>query len=136
MATSSRGRRELTESKRRRPDRRKARNRTALLQAAELLFAQKGVDRVSIDEITETADLSKGTFYSYFENKETIASAVALGARAELAKEVAEVQASISDPAERVALGICIFLRCALDRPNRAAIVAHMFRLWLQPQAV
>ena len=120
---------------RRRPDRRKARNRRALLEAAERLFAQKGIERVSIDEITETADLSKGTFYAYFSDKEAIAAEIALAARAELAKEVAVAQTGSSDPAERWVLGICVFLRCAADRPSRAAVIAQMFRLWLRPEA-
>lgn len=119
----------------RKPDRRKAKNRNALLKAAEMLFGERGVERVAIDEITEAADLSKGTFYSYFEDKDSIAAEIAQTARAELVNDVRIVQVGVEDPAERLALGIGVFLLCAAIRPNRAAIVAQMFRLWLEPDA-
>src|SRR5208283_3669732 len=55
-----------------RSDRRMVRNRKALLNAAEKLIAEKGLEHVTIDEIAETADLAKGTFYNYFDDKNEI----------------------------------------------------------------
>ena len=44
----------------------------ALLNAASEIFAEKGMDLTTIDNITERANLGKGTFYYYFDNKNDI----------------------------------------------------------------
>src|SRR5208337_1738209 len=118
-----------------RSDRRMVRNRKALLNAAEKLIAEKGFERVTIDKIAETADLAKGTFYNYFDDKNQIAKELALTIRQELAAEVGAAQAGVDDPAGRVAAGICVFLRTAVTAPTRAAVVANMYGLWLRPEA-
>jgi len=46
--------------------------RTRILQCALSLFREKGFDRVSIDEITSSAGVSKGSFYTYFQTKSDI----------------------------------------------------------------
>lgn len=50
---------------------RKARSQ-ALLNAAEQLFLARGVEDVSIDDITRAADVAKGSFYRYFPSKEAL----------------------------------------------------------------
>lgn len=40
--------------------------RTALLDAAERLFIEKGVAATTVDDITAAAQVAKGTFYVYF----------------------------------------------------------------------
>ena len=118
-----------------RSDRRMVRNRKALLGAAEKLIAEKGFERVTIDEIAETADLAKGTFYNYFDDKNQIATELALTIRKDLNNEVGTAQAGIDDPAARLALGICVFLRTAVTAPTHAAVVAHMYGQWVRPEA-
>ena len=49
---------------------RSQRTRRRLLDAALIMFCENGVDATTIEEITEKADLGKGTFYRYFKNKE------------------------------------------------------------------
>ncbi|MCU1278049.1 MAG: regulatory protein TetR [bacterium] len=41
-----------------------------LLRAAEAVFAERGLDHAKVEEITERAGHSKGSFYLHFENKE------------------------------------------------------------------
>ena len=118
-----------------RSDRRMVRNRKALLGAAEKLIAEKGFERVTIDEIAETADLAKGTFYNYFDDKNQIATELALTIRKDLNNEVGTAQAGIDDPAARLALGICVFLRTAVTAPTHAAVVAHTYGQWVRPEA-
>lgn len=43
-----------------------------LFDSALKLFAEKGYDAVSVDEIATEAGTSKGSFYTYYENKESI----------------------------------------------------------------
>lgn len=47
-----------------------------LVQAAEDLFKRYGMRRVTVEEICQTAHVSKMTFYKYFENKLDIAKTV------------------------------------------------------------
>jgi AcrR family transcriptional regulator len=53
-------------------DRRKARTREALIDAAVTLIAAGRGERASIQEITETADVGFGSFYNHFESKEEL----------------------------------------------------------------
>jgi AcrR family transcriptional regulator len=53
-------------------DRRKARTRQALIDAAVRLIAEGRGDRASIAEITEEADIGFGSFYNHFDSKEEL----------------------------------------------------------------
>jgi AcrR family transcriptional regulator len=44
--------------------------KSALLRAAELVFADKGLERAKVEEITQRAGMSKGAFYLHFTSKE------------------------------------------------------------------
>jgi len=50
----------------------KLHKKNALLHHAFLLFMNKGVSNTSISDITEHAGVAKGTFYSYFTDKEDL----------------------------------------------------------------
>ncbi len=53
-------------------DRRKARTRQALVDAAVRLIAEGRGERASIQEITEAADIGFGSFYNHFTSKEEL----------------------------------------------------------------
>src|SRR6478735_3904550 len=59
-----------------RASRRKHETRVRLLDAAFRLMAERGMEAVAINEITETADVGFGSFYNHFESKEAIYAAV------------------------------------------------------------
>jgi AcrR family transcriptional regulator len=52
-----------------------------LLSAAEQLFLARGIEDVSIDDITRAADVAKGSFYRYFPSKEALVRALLADAR-------------------------------------------------------
>ena len=57
------------------PDRRQRRSaetRERLFRSALELFAQKGFSETTVEDITEAADVGKGTFFNYFPSKDHI----------------------------------------------------------------
>jgi AcrR family transcriptional regulator len=52
--------------------RRSAETRERLFHAAVQLFAQKGFAETTVEDITNAADVGKGTFFNYFPSKEHI----------------------------------------------------------------
>jgi AcrR family transcriptional regulator len=57
--------------------RRAAETRVRIFRSAMRLFAEHGFPSVSIEDITEAADVGKGTFFNYFESKEHVLSVLA-----------------------------------------------------------
>ena len=111
------------------------RNRKALLNAAEKLIAEKGFERVTIDEVAETADLAKGTFYHYFNDKNEIARELAVTIRREIRDQVGVAEKGIDDPAGQLVAGVAVCLRAAALSPTRAGVLSRMYYLWLRPDA-
>lgn len=50
----------------------KLQTRAHIIETARKLFNQRGFNGVSIDEIMETAGLTRGGFYNHFKNKEAL----------------------------------------------------------------
>ncbi|MCY1019920.1 TetR/AcrR family transcriptional regulator [Pyxidicoccus sp. MSG2] len=61
------------------------RERTKELEDAALkLFVERGLDAVTIDDITQAAGVAKGTFYRYFDDKAALVDALLAPVRGEL----------------------------------------------------
>jgi len=58
-----------------RRERRREETRQRLIQAALALMHEKPFDQVTVEEITERADVAKGTFFTYFPTKEHLLQA-------------------------------------------------------------
>jgi TetR/AcrR family transcriptional regulator len=52
--------------------REKKQRRNMIIEAAEKVFFAKGLDPATMDDIAKEAELSKGTLYLYFKNKEDL----------------------------------------------------------------
>lgn len=48
----------------------------AILETADRLIAERGYEQISVEEITRTAGIAKGTFYNYFKKKEDLIRAL------------------------------------------------------------
>src|SRR3990172_1112098 len=62
----------LTAAPQGRRARRRAETRTRILRAAWALFARQGFFSTTVEQITEAADVGKGTFFNYFPSKEYV----------------------------------------------------------------
>jgi TetR/AcrR family transcriptional regulator len=61
-----------------RREREKEQRRNDIIDAAEKVFFSKGLEDASMDEVAESAELSKGTLYLYFKSKEELYLAIHL----------------------------------------------------------
>lgn len=86
--------------------RRRRETREKLLDAAFRLMAERGPDAVTINEITEAADVGIGSFYNHFESKESIRAAVLDSVFEEFGDALDALTAGLSDPAEKIA--VCV----------------------------
>jgi AcrR family transcriptional regulator len=86
--------------------RRKRETREKLLEAAFRLMAERGMDAVAINEITEAADVGFGSFYNHFESKEAIYLAVMDVVFEDFADALDRLVKDAEDPAE--VISICV----------------------------
>ncbi|MEV7181913.1 TetR/AcrR family transcriptional regulator [Kitasatospora sp. NPDC093679] len=106
-------------------DRRKALTRAALIAAAQGFLAEQGRTDVSIQEITEAADVGFGSFYNHFTSKDELfdaAVALTLEQHGELLESVA---GDLKDPAEIFAASIRLTGRLQRTHPQIARILVR-----------
>ena len=104
-------------------DRRKARTRQALIDAAVRLIAEGRGDRASIQEITEEADIGFGSFYNHFESKEQLFQTASQEVLERWGKLIDRASAGLADPAERFAVGTRISGRLGWTHPDIAGFL-------------
>jgi AcrR family transcriptional regulator len=78
----------------------RAQTRTRLLKAAGAVFAERGYDRASLDDVAVAAGLTKGAVYSSFDSKEELFYALMrerIRERLELVTKAVERQATVQD---------------------------------------
>ena len=104
-----------------RRERRAVETRVRLFRCALELFAERGFSNVTVEEITEAADVGKGTFFNYFESKDHVLGVLAeiqLGKVTEALAQAASGKESIHSLLHR------IFLRLA-EEPGRSPNLAR-----------
>ena len=104
-------------------DRRKARTRQALIDAAVRLIAEGRGDRASIAEITEEADIGFGSFYNHFDSKEQLFQTAAEEVLERWGQMIDRASAGITDPAELFAVGTRITGRLGWTHPDIAGFL-------------
>jgi AcrR family transcriptional regulator len=105
--------------------RRRAKVRERVLEAAERLMARHGVDAVTIDDITDAADIARRTFYHYFESKHDVLVPIARARTKALNQRIDRVLTKIEDPAEVMATGMRHGLRAITADPLCSWFVLH-----------
>lgn len=104
-------------------DRRRQRTRTALLGAGRALLAHRDVDSLSIDEIVAAADVAKGSFYNHFADKDVFAREIAAAVRRQAEDLVNAANQGVTDPAERLARALCVFVGFARQHSDSAQVL-------------
>ena len=104
-------------------DRRKARTRQALIDAAARLIAEGRGDRASIAEITEEADIGFGSFYNHFDSKEQLFQTASEEVLERWGQMIDRGSAGLTDPAELFAVGMRISGRLGWTHPDIAGFL-------------
>ena len=105
-------------------DRRKARTRRALIDAAVRLIAAGRGERASIAEITEEADIGFGSFYNHFVSKEELFGVASGELLEQWGQVIDQACADISYPAEVFAVSLRISGRLSWTHPDIARFLA------------
>jgi AcrR family transcriptional regulator len=100
-------------SRRRLPREERARQ---LLDVAEAVFAERGVQASSMEEIAERAGVTKPIVYDHFGSKDGLIAAVVIRAGAILAEAVIAAVTSSDDPEQSVAEGLRAYFRFIEER--------------------
>jgi AcrR family transcriptional regulator len=100
-----------------------ARIREALLQACGDLLYEQPIDAITINEIVARAGVAKGSFYNHFPDKESLAATVSNAILAEVEARVRSCNENVTDPAHRLARGMCTHMALAVSDPRRAMIM-------------
>jgi AcrR family transcriptional regulator len=114
--------------------RKRERTRSELVAAAERLVAERGIDALSIDDITEAADVAKGTFYTHFADKDELAAAIARLIRLELEEKITATNEGITDAATRMANGLSSLFAFAIAQPIRARALLRLIPGGVDPE--
>jgi TetR/AcrR family transcriptional regulator len=80
----------------------KENRRQAILDAAEKIMSEKGIQGLNMDLVAYETMLAKGTLYLYFKNKEEILAALTLKSRIILLKEMQTVTQKQELPIEQL----------------------------------
>jgi len=113
-----------------RRERNKQRVKEQIYLSAMTLFMQKGYDQTSIDEITEAADVSRGTFFNYFQRKDDLIAAWGGNRRDQLNAGLTQVsQDATADCASR--LRRCLDTLAQVTN-TEAELTRAMLLAWVQ----
>jgi len=108
-----------------RAERNRRATRAKLIDAAERVMANKGVDGTTIADITGEADVATGSFYNHFKSKSDVAEVVFLRHAEEQARVNEVIFAHERDPAQAVCYIQKQFLTRALADPLWGWFVVH-----------
>jgi len=100
-----------------RRERKKRETRRRLLEAALRLFRERGYNVTTVEDIAEMADVAKGTFFNYFETKESILPALAERRLRQLEETLLPERGAPASPVARIKLALRLVAEDPLSDP-------------------
>jgi AcrR family transcriptional regulator len=97
-----------------------------LVDAARRILAEQGTTDVSIQEITDTADVGFGSFYNHFETKSELFEVAVREVLDEYGEALDRACAALTDSAEIYAVGVRMTARLAVLRPAIARVLVQV----------
>lgn len=114
-------------------DARQSLYRRLVLDAAETLFAEKGVGATRMEEIAEGSGLSLGTVYSVFRGKPAIVDALHEARLRELLDRSTGIARDLHDPLDMLVAGVRAYVEYFLDHPDYLRIHLGEGTSWGMP---
>jgi AcrR family transcriptional regulator len=99
-----------------------------VLEAAVQIFAAKGYENASMQEIGETLGLLKGSIYYYTPSKENLLFAVIESVHAEMMSNLARAKARDGDVESRIRAFLEDMVSLTVDRLEHASVFQREFR--------
>jgi AcrR family transcriptional regulator len=106
-----------------RRERTKAANRAALLDAARDAFGELGFEAAGVRDIVRRTDLASGTFYNYFDDKESVFRAVVEATGAEARRRVRAARTGAGGFGEFVEAGYRAYFSFIVEDPATFAFL-------------
>ncbi len=106
----------------------KARTRQSLVEAALRIYAQKGIGELHLNELAEEAQVSNGTVYNYFRSREEVLDAVGVELASQFSLKVSTLSQGIDNGAERLSVGVRMFIEQTLQDPLWASAVVCVYQ--------
>jgi AcrR family transcriptional regulator len=102
--------------------------RDAILRAAEHVFCVRGYPDASIADVIDAAQISRGTFYLYFDSKDAVYLELIERFTALMTQALQVVDPRDADPAERIHENIQRVVDVALTHPDLTQLVLRESR--------
>lgn len=107
-------------------EKRRAKMRGRLIEAAARVTAERGSQKATIDDFITGAKVSRGTFYNYFATREDLLEALWATRGHDPFSEIMRICATINGPAEHLATMTRLILRQAVKDPTWGWLVIAM----------
>ncbi len=112
-----------------RRERKKEETRRRIFESAMELFRVKGYEATTVDEITEKADVGRGTFFNYFPKKDSL---LAYLSEERLAAAEENAAALLAEPAPARRKLIDLYLHAATAWEPDVELSRYVFHEWLK----
>jgi TetR/AcrR family transcriptional regulator, cholesterol catabolism regulator len=112
-----------------RRERKKLQTKDRIIECAVALFAARGYDATTMDDIGECADVSRATVFNYFARKDDIVSEWFVRRRTDLEEFLAEAEQQTADTLSRIREAFGGLARVYEDDPRT---VRAMVRAWMR----
>ncbi len=96
-----------------------------LVKAALSVFARKGVDAATINDITEAADVGFGSFYNHFSSKEEILTVATKELFELIGTQIDTIIGEIADPLEALAVAIRLLVSMVIRQEEWAKFIVR-----------
>jgi AcrR family transcriptional regulator len=108
---------------------RSARTENRIVEAALVVFAERGPDAPVIDDFVQAAGVARGTFYNHFESVEGLLHATSEWTTREMLQSIEEALSGIEGPTLRLGVGLRLFFTRALRDPVWCRFVARVWKV-------
>jgi AcrR family transcriptional regulator len=105
------------------------RTRRGLIDAALRLLARKEAGEIALLEVAAEAEVASGTIYNYFRTRDEVLEAVGITLADEFSDAISALSEEVHSGAQRLAIGVRMFIRRAADDPPWASALLRIIHL-------